>query len=495
MENALTLNVQTKSHGNALAIILLYILIFWLFLPVFLLIIGLRLDMLAPVSMPASAASTIFGWSLVVCGFSLLAASMSQLWFQGRGLPISHLPPSQFVASGIYTYFRHPIYLGFNVAFAGLAVLIASFWSLAFSSPLLLAGWIIYARFFEEPVLIKRFGDSYRMYMETTPMVFPMKMGHVLAVVFGPVFEKVCAGLTRVALRTILFRRGRLILVTNGLFVMTGSLLFVQHITTLFLVQGIPKNRVVIFLLGAMISGSFFGYFFWWLGHCKELIHQPLLGIKNNGFVSFGALFGLLFGSAAFAWVFGYPALMITDVVVRGMYINYAIGRIGCVSYGCCWGKAASHHGILYQNPQAKVLRLTGKKEALCYPTQAFSSLEGLCLFILLNGLCLKRLPAGFLTAMVFLIYPVVRFFIEFFRERKLRFHEYFNEGHLSCAVMFVLGLALLFSLSPVITTHFPRPWNVQAFGQSLSLVPLTLLIGISVFFITGFHWKKVGTW
>lgn len=495
MENTLILDVHPKSHWSALAIILLYIFIFWLFLPLFLLAVGLRLDMLAPVAMSAAAASTILGWSLIVCGFSLLAAAMGQLWFQGRGLPISHLPPSQFVANGIYKYFRHPIYLGFNAAFAGLAVLIASFWSLAFCSPLLLAGWIIYARFYEEPGLIGRFGDSYRTYMETTPMVFPKKMGRLSAVIFRPVFKTICAGLTRIASRTILFRRGRLILVTNGLFVMTGSILFVQHVTTLFLVQGVQKSHVVIFLLGTMLSGSFFGYFFWWLGHWKELVHQPLLGIKNNGFVSFGALFGLLFGSATFAWVYRYPALMITDVVVRGMFINYAIGRLGCVTYGCCWGKASTHDGILYQNPQAKVLRLTGRKQALCHPTQAFSSLEGFCLFILLNGLSLKRLPTGFLTAMIFLIYPVGRFFIEFYRERKLRFHAYFNEGHMSCAVMFVLGLALLFSLSPMITRHSPQPWNVRAFAQSLSLIPLTLLIGISVFFITGFHWKKVGTW
>ena len=495
MENTLILDVHPKSHWSVPAIILLYIFIFWLFLPVFLLAVGLRLDMLAPVVMVATAASTIFGWSLVVCGFSLLAASMGQLWLQGRGLPISHLPPCQFVANGIYKYFRHPIYLGFNAAFAGLAVLIASFWSLAFSSPLLLAGWIIYARFYEEPALIKRFGDSYRTYMETTPMVFPKKMGRLLAVIFRPVFKKICAGLTRIARRPVLFRRGNLILVTNGLFVMTGAFLFVQHVTTLFLIQGLPKSHVVFFLFGTMLSASFFGYFFWWLGHWRELIRQPWLGIKNNGFVSFGAFFGLIFASALFAWRFHYPAFMITDVVVRGTFINYAIGRMGCVTYGCCWGKASTHDGILYQNPQAKVLRLTGKKEAFCYPTQAFSSLEGLLLFVLLNGLAFKRLPAGFLTAMVFLIYPVGRTFIEFFRERKLHFQEYFNEGHLSCAVMFLLGLALLFSLSPVITGYSPRPWNGQAFVEGLSLVPLTLLIGFCVFFVTGFHWKRIGTW
>jgi prolipoprotein diacylglyceryltransferase/protein-S-isoprenylcysteine O-methyltransferase Ste14 len=495
MENTLILDVHPKSHWSVLAIILLYIFIFWLFLPVFLLAVGLRLDMLAPVAMSAKAASTIFGWSLVVCGFSLMAASMGQLWLLGRGLPISHLPPVQFVACGVYRVFRHPIYLGFNSAFAGLSLLIGSFWSLAFSYPLLLAGWIIYARFYEEPALIKRFGDSYRAYMETTPMVFPKKMGRLLAVIFRPLFKTICTGLTILARRPVLFRKGSLILVTNGLFVMTGAFLFVQHVTTLFLIQGLQKSHVAVYLVGTMFSASFFGYFFWWLGHWRELIRQPWLGIKNNGFVSFGAFFGLIFASALFAWVYRYPALMITDVVVRGMYINYAIGRLGCVTYGCCWGKASTHYGILYQNPQAKVLRLTGKKEALCYPTQAFSSLEGLFLFFLLNGLAFKRLPAGFLTAMVFLVYPVGRAFIEFFRERKLHFQESFNEGHLSCAVMFLLGLALLFSLSPAISGHSPRPWNGQAFVEGLSLVPLTLLIGFCVFFVTSFHWKRIGTW
>lgn len=495
MENTLTLNIHHKSYLIVLAVVLLYILIFWFLLPIFLLAIGLRLDALAPVSLPDSVKAMAFGWTLVTCGLALLAASMGQLWIQGRGLPISHLPPCQFVASGIYKYFRHPIYLGFNTAFAGLAVLIGSFWSLAFSSPLLLAGWIIYARFYEEPGLIKRFGDSYRAYIETTPLLIPKKAGRRAARILRPLAKVICAGLTALARRPVLFRRGNLILVTNGLFVMAGAFLFVQHVTTLFLIQGLTKSQVVLFLFGTMLSASFFGYFFWWLGHWRELIRQPWLGIKNNGFVSFGAFFGLIFASALFAWRFHYPALMITDVVVRGMFINYAIGRNGCVTYGCCWGKASTHYGILYQDPQSKVLRLTGKKEALCYPTQAFSSLEGLLLFVLLNGLAFKRLPAGFLTAMVFLVYPLGRSFIEFYRERRLRFHEYFNEGHVSCAVMFSLGLALLFSLSPVITGYSPRPWNGQAFVEGLSLVPLTLLIGICIFLVTGFHWKKVGTW
>lgn len=495
MENTLTLNIHQKSHLIVLAIVLLYILIFWLLLPVFLLAVGLRLDALAPVSMPDSGQAMALGWTLMICGLALLAAGMGQLWLQGRGLPISHLPPAQFVASGVYQVFRHPIYLGFNSAFAGLSLLIGSFWSLAFSSPLLLAGWIIYARFYEEPALIKRFGDSYKAYMETTPLLVPQKAKRSAANILRPLFKMICVGLTALARRPVLFRKGNLILVTNGLFVMTGAFLFVQHVTTLFLIQGLPKGHVVVFLLGTMLSASFFGYFFWWLGHWRELIRQPWLGIKNNGFVSFGAFFGLIFSSALFAWRFHYPALMITDVVVRGTFINYAIGRMGCVTYGCCWGKASAHWGILYQNPQAKVLRLTGKKEALCHPTQAFSSLEGLLLFVLLNGLALKRLPAGFLTAMVFLLYPVGRTFIEFFRERRLRFHEHFNEGHLSCAVMFLLGLALLFSLSPMITRHSPQPWNGHAFIEGLSLLPITLLIGLCVFFVTSFHWKRIGTW
>jgi protein-S-isoprenylcysteine O-methyltransferase Ste14 len=149
-----------KMTGKTAAVLGGYVLVFWLLLPGFLLAVGRRLDALVPVNLMKDAWFNALGWILVVSGFTFMAGGMEQLWSRGKGLPVSHLPPRRFVASGFYRFIRHPIYLGFSVAFAGAAVVIGSFWSLAFSTPLLSAGWIAYVLTYEEPALLVRFGES-----------------------------------------------------------------------------------------------------------------------------------------------------------------------------------------------------------------------------------------------------------------------------------------------------------------------------------------------
>jgi diaminopimelate decarboxylase len=117
---------------------------------------------------------------------------MTQLWFRGKGLPISHLPPTEFVATGVYRYLRHPIYVGYTLAFAGAAILLHSFWSLAFSTPLLLIGWTAYARFYEEPGLIARFGGRYREYRSTTAMLLPTGVSRMAGRIMRPAAVWLC---------------------------------------------------------------------------------------------------------------------------------------------------------------------------------------------------------------------------------------------------------------------------------------------------------------
>jgi|GEM_PF-240490 len=471
-----------------------YTLIFWFLIPGFLAAVGHRLDELVRISLPKQGWSRWSGFVLAVAGLALTAVSIGQLWFQGKGLPISALPPRRFVASGAYRFFRHPLYLGFNAAFAGWALLRGSFGSLAFGAPLLLVGWIAYALFAEEPALEARFGESYRAYRAATPLLVPRRVGRLIARAFRPFGEGVCHLLTALAGRPILYRRGNLILVTYGLFVSAGVLLFTQHTTALLIAQGLTKSQAAALHISNVLAAPLVGYLFWWLGHWRKLIRQPRFGLRNIGFVSYGALTGLFLSSSIFGLIHGYPPSLITDAMVRGMFLAYAFGRIGCVTYGCCWGIAAARTGIRYRNPQSKVLRLTGRAEALCRPAQAYSMLEGLALFLVLNLLVLHPLPAGLLTALAFLVYPVGRFFIEFSRERSRFLYGRFHEGHLGCAAMFAAGLVLLFIL-PASAVPSPRPWTPAAFIQSLPLLPVSILVGAFVFFVAGVHWKKVGTW
>ncbi len=476
-------------------IIIVYLAVFWVLLPAFLFITGFRLDKLMPVSLGDPAMLSSLGWCLTLPGFLLMIHTMTRLWSRGKGLPISHLPPAEFVAGGAYKYLRHPIYVGYTTAFAGAAVLLHSFWSLAFSTPLLLSGWIAYAVFYEEPVLIQRFGERYRTYIGATPLLLPKGLSRILDRAMPPLADKLSKFLDAWANRTILFQCGNFILVSYGVLIAVGTILFMLITIACLIQHGVTSSQAAIYMAGAVLTTLVASHAFWWLGNQRSIVRQPLFGIRNVGFVSWGNLFGLTLFSAGFAAVFNFPLLGVADDLVRGMFAAYAIGRLGCLTYGCCYGVATGKHGVRYINPAAKVIRERGDCRLPRHPTQIYSFVEGMVLLVLLNLMPYLQISVGSITAAAFLIYPIGRALIEFVRDRKRYCHGIFTSGHLACLIMFLSGWILLFLIPASGGKFSPAPLSMVAFRESWSLAPVVFMVGVIVFFTTSFHWKRVGTW
>jgi prolipoprotein diacylglyceryltransferase/protein-S-isoprenylcysteine O-methyltransferase Ste14 len=476
-------------------IVLGYVAVFWVLLPAFLFATGLRIDMLIPVPLGKSPVVTGMGYGLVLLGFLFMVFTMAHLWLRGKGLPISHLPPSQFVATGTYRYLRHPIYVGYTAAFAGAALLLQSFWSLAFSTPLLLIGWVSYALFYEEPALIGRFGARYHDYRWATPMLLPKGLIRICVRAMQPTRDRLSKWFNAGAHQTILFQHGNFILVCYGAFIAAGAILFMLITAACLLEHGVTRHQVVIYLIGAPLTTLVFSHAFWWLGHFRSMIRQPLLGMRNVGFVSWGNLAGLIVFTVSFAFAFDLSLLGIADDLMRGMFAGYAVGRLGCLTYGCCYGITTAKQGIRYVNPAAKVIRERGDCRLPRYPTQIYSFWEGVLLFALLNLMAYVRIPAGLITAAAFLLYPIGRALIEFFRDRERYVHGIFTIGHPACLAMFLTGWLLLFLVRPGGTQFAPNPLSLIAVRETMTLAPIGLMIAGIIFIATGFHWKRVGTW
>ncbi len=140
-------------------IVVAYIAVFWALLPLALIAIGQRLD----AALGHTFHPSPWGWPLLVCGLGWLAWAMLVLWSRGHGLPVSALPPPRLVVSGPYGIVRHPIYLGYNVALVGLALVLGSTGLLLVGGPVFLVGWVVYA-LVEERGLRRRFGAEYAAY-------------------------------------------------------------------------------------------------------------------------------------------------------------------------------------------------------------------------------------------------------------------------------------------------------------------------------------------
>jgi protein-S-isoprenylcysteine O-methyltransferase Ste14 len=105
---------------------------------------------------------------LLICAGLVPTLSVFAHFARAGGTPIPLAPTRHLVVSGFNRYVRNPIYVGSVMIFVGEALL--------FGRPIMLlyaaAGWGAAAAFvhwYEEPVLIRRFGSEYEAYRRAVP--------------------------------------------------------------------------------------------------------------------------------------------------------------------------------------------------------------------------------------------------------------------------------------------------------------------------------------
>ena len=65
-----------------------------------------------------------------------------------------------------------------------------------------------------------------------------------------------------------------------------------------------------------------------------------VVNVANGGLVIYGGFFGGVAGLVAFFWKYRVPLLATADLVAPSLMLGLAIGRIGCLLNGCCYGGA-----------------------------------------------------------------------------------------------------------------------------------------------------------
>jgi len=168
-------------------IIALYFIVYWIILPLGLTWISGWLDKNYFYDKQLPGYAYVLGWVILIPALYALLYSVFQFKKFSGVPPVSALPPGRLIEKGLFTIWRHPIYLFAGLVVLGLALINRSCGFLFIMFPVFIIALFIYIKI-EEHFLEKRFGEKYILYKKRIPLFFP-KFNEIIRIIAKPFFR------------------------------------------------------------------------------------------------------------------------------------------------------------------------------------------------------------------------------------------------------------------------------------------------------------------
>jgi phosphatidylglycerol:prolipoprotein diacylglycerol transferase len=175
-------------------------------------------------------------------------------------------------------------------------------------------------------------------------------------------------------------------------------------------------NLGLIIIFSALVGAKlllFLSDFTYYSENPREIF--SLATLRSSG-VYYG---GLLLALAASAWYLKrakLPGWRVADITAPGIALGQAIGRLGCLSAGCCYGKPTTMPwGITFTNPYSSE-NVGVPLNVRLHPTQIYESAGAFLLFLYLMWRLKRSHFAGQVILEYLGLYAALRFVIEFYR-------------------------------------------------------------------------------
>ncbi len=191
--------------------------------------------------------------------------------------------------------------------------------------------------------------------------------------------------------------------------------------------EGLDTAHIENTILFAIIGGIAFARITYVVEHPENVRSiLDVVSVWQGGMVFYGGLLGGALGVIAGIYFYKLPVWKTADMAVVGLSIAHAVGRLGCMSAGCCYGKPVPVEGPI--NPGIHLMDrfpffyvsfppgAVAPPYMPLYPTQLLEFLGLLLIFAILFFLYGRKPFDGSVFALHMLLYGVLRFFLEFLR-------------------------------------------------------------------------------
>ncbi len=173
--------------------------------------------------------------------------------------------------------------------------------------------------------------------------------------------------------------------------------------------RGIGGEWMYDLLLVVLVAGVVMSRALYVLLNLSLYVSNPwtIFNITEGGLALHGALLGGVLVAVWFCRKKRISFYTLADIVAPSLALGIAVTRWGCLLNGCCYGVPTS----------GKWGVLTRYAPGLRHPTQIYESVLAFGMFAFLWWARQRTRARGQLFLLFLILYSVIRFFVEFFRE------------------------------------------------------------------------------
>ena len=318
-------------------------------------------------------------------------------------------------------------------------------------------------------------------------------MGRVLRLIF----IRPLSGLNS---NPVVFKAGPFQIVHYGLFAALNTFLTASVLLFYIHAKGHHFRLSYSLVLGCCLAGVIVGVkLFHVMSLGREFFNDVKRYMNQTAMYSQGGIVGMFCSLVILSLIDDVPLTVMLDGAAYGAVLGLAFGRLGCYSYGCCFGRpTSSAYAVTYTHPQSKVVRLAPRlKDTPLIPTQFYCSYVNLVLFVLFTFVARFCPRDGLIILLFTVLYNGFRLVIERYR---------FRDGGPDfarvaiCLCLGLLGFVVLYSAitgQMFVYSPFRHPLSVPAyfgflFSSPVVLVPVILVTVVSLLFF-GVHGRTLG--